>query len=459
MAWERGYRMKDEGSFDLAPCGLAVLAPDGAFLRINRKLLEWTGFSEPELVGWKNMAELLDGARPKFLADLDRTMSGEMGCVDEVFMLFRRQSGESLPVYLNFARHIDAAGSATIHVAAFRAEHRFQQEAELRRGKQAAEQLAAIVSNSVDAIASVDPQGFVLNANHAFCEIFQYKMEELIGAHLGDVIVPEDLLPELAEKLRSASRGPVEPRIVKRRRKDGLVLDFSLSTAPIHDEKGEVVAISAIYRDVAPLMRAAEHIEFLLREVNHRSKNMLAVVQAVARQTARLAATPELFIEGFMARLAAIGSSHDLLVSRDWRGVQIADLTTSQFSHLDVEQRGRIVISGDYLEINPRAAEAYGLALHELSNNAVKYGALSNPSGAVELRFQLDRQKEAYVLTWRERGGPAVAKPPRVGFGNIVLTRMSPMAIQGESEIDYVPEGLFYRLSAPIAQIAMTGKG
>ncbi len=451
--------MKDGESFDLAPCGLAILAPEGAILRVNRKLLEWTGFSAPELVGRKNMAELLDGDGPQFLADLDVVMSREKPCVDEIFVLLRRQSGEFLPVYLNFARHAGADGAATIHVAAFRAEHRFQQEAELRRGKQAAEQLAAIVSNSVDAIASVDTQGIVLNANRAFCDIFQYRMEELIGANLGDVIVPAEYREELAQKLQAAALGAVKPRIVRRRRKDGVLLDFSLSTAPIYDDQGKIVAISAIYRDVAPLMRAAEHIEFLLREVNHRSKNMLAVVQAVARQTARLAATPELFIEGFMARLAAIGSSHDLLVSRDWRGVQIADLTQSQFSHLDIEQRGRIAISGDYLEINPRAAEAYGLALHELSNNAVKFGALSNGSGAVDLSFQLDRQKKAYVLTWRESGGPTVAKPPRIGFGNTVLTRMSPMAIQGECQIDYPPEGLFYRLSAPIAQIAMNGQG
>jgi PAS domain S-box-containing protein len=449
--------MNDGESFDLAPCGLAILAPDGGILQINRKLLDWTGFSASELVGRKNMAELLDGDGPQFLADLDRVMSGEKPCVEEIFVLLRRRSGEFLPVYLNFARHADSSGVAAIHVAAFRAEHRFQQEAELRRGKQAAEQLAAIVSNSVDAIASVDPSGIVLNANRAFCDIFQYRMEELIGAHLGELIVPAEFRSELSDKLRAVALGAVKPRIVKRRRKDGQVLDFSLSTAPIHDEKGDVVAISAIYRDVAPLMRAAEHIEFLLREVNHRSKNMLAVVQAVARQTARLAATPDLFIEGFMARLAAIGSSHDLLVSRDWRGIQIADLTKSQFSHLDPEQRRRIAISGDYLEINPRAAEAYGLALHELSNNAVKYGALSNGAGAVALSFQLDQTKKAYVLTWRESGGPTVAKPPRVGFGNTVLTRMSPMAIQGKSEIDYPPEGLFYRLSAPIAQIAMQG--
>ena len=158
-------------------------------------------------------------------------------------------------------------------------------------------------------------------------------------------------------------------------------------TFPLHRgdprrRPARVVAISAIYRDIAPLVRAAEHIEFLLREVNHRSKNMLAVVQAVARQTARLSETPETFIEGFMARLAAIASSHDLLVSRDWRGVQIADLTRTQFSHLDEETRGRIPVGGDFIEINPRAAEAYGLALHELSTNAARFGALSDPATA-----------------------------------------------------------------------------
>lgn len=455
-----------EDSFEYAPCGLAVLAPDGAFLRVNRAFLEWTGFEAAELVGGRKMADLLSGDGTRFFADLAQAMTGGKKSVDEIFALLHCRTGQWLPVYLNFARRagagdtdaIQEAIKDTIHVAAFRAEHRFRQEAELRRGKQAAEQLAAIVANSVDAIVSVDPDGAVLNANRAFCDIFQYKPQELTGASLVDLIVPEEFRPQHEEKLRQAALGPLTPRIVRRRRKDGHALDFSLSTAPIRDESGDVVAISAIYRDVAPLMRAAEHIEFLLREVNHRSKNMLAVVQAVARQTARLAATPELFIEGFMARLAAIGSSHDLLVSRDWRGVQIADLTKSQFSHLDAEQRGRISISGDYLEINPRAAEAYGLALHELSTNAVKYGALSNGSGAVELCFRLERDNRKYVLTWREKGGPGVAAPPRAGFGSTVLTRMAPMAIQGESALDYPAEGLFYRLSAPLAQIAMNGQ-
>lgn len=279
----------------------------------------------------------------------------------------------------------------------------------------------------------------------------------MTGCRLVDLIVPEELAPQFREDLRQAGHAQSSAQIVRRRRKDGQCLELSLSTAAIRDETGKFVAVSAVYRDVAPLVRAAEHIEFLLREVNHRSKNMLAVVQAVARQTARLAETPELFIEGFMARLAAIASSHDLLVSRDWRGVQIADLTRTQFSHLDEETRGRIFVGGDFIEINPRAAEAYGLALHELSTNAARFGALSEPAGMVDLRFQLDQASKIYTLTWKESGGPAVLKPARVGFGSSVLSRMAPLAVHGESSLDFLAEGLAYRLSAPVAQIVMNG--
>jgi PAS domain S-box-containing protein len=452
--------MNVEDAFDFAPCGLALLAPDGAFLRVNRALLDWTGFAASELISKKKLADLIEGDGESFFADLAQALRDAKGAIDEIFVLLRCKSGEVLPAYLNITRRgAEGGGAGTIHVAAFRGEHRASYESELRRGKQAAEQLAAIVANSIDAIVSVHPDGAVLNANRAFSDIFQYEPAELAGSKLGDLIVPEANFSEHLEKLRKAALEPLNPQIVRRHRKDGQCLDFSLSTAPIRNEDGEVVAISAIYRDIAPLMRAAEHIEFLLREVNHRSKNLLSVVQAVARQTARLADTPDLFIDGFMTRLAAIASSHDLLVSRDWRGVQIADLTRSQFSHLDEETQARIALTGDLLEINPRAAEAYGLALHELSTNAVKHGALSAPSGAVRLNFRIDPDQNFYILTWRESDGPAVTEPPRAGFGATVLTRMAPMAIEGESALDYAPEGLFYRLSAPLAQVAMNGQG
>jgi PAS domain S-box-containing protein len=447
--------MKIEDGFEFAPCGLAVLAPDGAFRRVNRAFCDWVGLSAERLLRSGTFADLIETDGEGFFADLSEALAhrDEIG---DVFLLIRSGSGEVLPAYVSFSlRRGKSDRPAAIHVAAMRGEGRAFHEAELQRGKQAAEQLAAIVANSGDAIVSVDPQGVVLNANRAFSEIFQYEPAEIAGANLGDLIVPEGARAQYEEKLRQASLGPSKARIVQRRRRDGAPMDFSLSTAPIHDDSGDVAAISMIYRDIAPLTRAAEHIEFLLREVNHRSKNLIAVVQAVARQTARLSPSPDAFIESFMARLSAIGCSHDLLVSRDWRGVQISDLTRNQFNQLEEEARGRIEVSGDFLEINPRAAESYGLALHELSINAVKHGALSAPAGKVELSFQLDRAGKFYTLIWRESGGPHVREPSRSGFGGTVLTRMAPLAIQGESALDFTPGGLNYRLSAPLSEIVM----
>ncbi len=442
-------------SFELAPCGLAVLAPDGAFLKVNRAFRRWTGLSEPDLNTNLRFADLVEGDGAFLFAELSAVLARAPE-LDEVFVLLRGEAGAVFPAYVNFALRRDESGApAAIHLAATRGESRALHEAELERGKRAAEQLAAIVSSSSDAIVSVDPQGRVLNANRAFSEIFQYEPAEIAGADLGDLIAPEESRAEYESKLASAAFGSDKGQIVRRRRKDGTLLDFSISAAPIRDGAGEVAAISMIYRDLAPLTRAAEHIEFLLREVNHRSKNLLAVVNAIARQTARLSSSPETFIDRFMARLSAIGCSHDLLVSRDWRGVRIADLARNQFSQLEGDARERIELSGDLLEINPRAAESYGLALHELSTNAVRHGALSAPDGKVDLSFQLDRDGKFYTLTWRESGGPAVMAPERSGFGGAVLTRMAPLAIQGESRLDFTPDGLRYRLSAPVAEVVM----
>ncbi|MCI4679952.1 PAS domain S-box protein [Rhodoblastus acidophilus] len=455
MVPERARRMIVEDNFELAPCGLAVLSPGGVVLKANRAFCRWIGCAEPKRVRGRNFADLIEGEGAAFFAELAVALARAPE-LDDVFVLLRGESGQVRPAYVNFVLRRDEAGApASIHIAATRGESRAFHEAELERGKRAAEQLAAIVSTSADAIVSVDPQGRVLNANRAFSEIFQYEPAEIAGANLADLIVPEECRADYEGKLASAALGATKAQIVRRRRKDGAVLDLSLSTAPIRDDSGDLAAVSMIYRDIAPLTRAAEHIEFLLREVNHRSKNLLAVVQAVARQTARLSADPDAFIDRFMSRLSAIGCSHDLLVSRDWRGVRIADLTRNQFSQLDDQARERIEISGDLLEINPRAAESYGLALHELSTNAVKHGALSAPAGKVDLSFHLDRDGKFYTLSWSESGGPPVTAPERSGFGGTVLTRMAPLAIQGESVLDFTPEGLRYRLSAPVAEIVM----
>ncbi|PPQ40502.1 hypothetical protein CH337_04030 [Rhodoblastus acidophilus] len=442
--------------FELAPCGLAVVAPNGAFLSANRQLRAWVGLCAGARGG--NLASCLAGDGQEFFASLVESLRQDEP-VEEVFVLLQRSNGAILPVYLNAVLRRRPSGGETVHLSFVSAWRRTEYEAELRRGKSAAEQLAAIVAHSSDAIVSVDGNGRILNANAAFTEIFQFERAEVMGARLADLIVPEGFRQQFADKLARAAQQPIKGELVRRKRKDGASLDFSLSLAPIRDERtGETVAISASYRDVTTLTRAAEHIEFLLREVNHRSKNMLAVVQAVARQTARFAESPEAFTDGFMARLAAIGASHDMLVSRDWRGVAISELTRIQCCELVDSGESRLSVAGDLIEINPRAAECYGLALHELATNAVKYGAWSTPEGRVELEFALEEETGVYRLTWRERGGPSVNAPERTGFGFSVLTRTAPQSIQGESQMDFLPDGLSYSLRAPLAQVAM-GRG
>ena len=447
--------------FELAPCGLAVVAPNGQILRANQLLREWIGFRGGAPEG-QNLASMLVGEGLVFFASLIDSLRQDEPA-EEVFALLQRGNGAILPVYLNAVLRQDPSGGAgrggeTVHISFISAWRRTEYEAELRRGKRAAEQLAAIVSHSSDAIVSVDKAGRILSANFAFSDIFQFGRDEVLGVKLGDLIVPEQYRAHFEKKLRRAQQRPIKGDIVRRKRKDGNFLDFSLSLAPVRDEAtGETVAISAIYRDVTALTRAAEHIEFLLREVNHRSKNMLAVVQAVARQTARFAESPEAFTDGFMARLAAIGASHDMLVSRDWRGVQVDELTRIQCCELIDSEESRIIVSGDLIEINPRAAESYGLALHELATNAVKYGALSTPDGLVELTFVLDADARTYRFDWREQGGPPVSPPERSGFGVCVLTRTAPQSIEGESCLEFPPEGLTYSLSAPLSQVAMGG--
>lgn len=450
----------DTDLFEGAPCGLAIVALNGRILRANRMLRAWIGDQGRSPVG-QTLPALLAGEGLSFFASLIDGLRLD-DPVEEVFALLQRGNGAMLPVYLNAVLRRGVRGKSAedgdlIHISFVSGWHRTEYEAELRRGKRAAEQLAAIVSHSSDAIVSVTPGGRILNANRAFSEIFQFEPHETIGAVLAELIVPEQARAQFAGKLRAAEQGPVKGEIVRRRRKDGVCLDFSLSMAPICNDEQQVVAISAIYRDVTPLTKAAEHIEFLLREVNHRSKNMLAVVQAVARQTARHAEGPEAFTDGFMARLAAIGASHDMLVSRDWRGVQIGDLTRIQCGQLGEEAEARIAVSGDLIEINPRAAESYGLALHELATNAVRYGALSAPDGHVELSFAIDVEAKTYCLTWREHGGPPVCAPQRKGFGASVLMRAAPQSIEGESHLDFLPDGLTYTLRAPLAQIVMSG--
>jgi two-component sensor histidine kinase len=196
-----------------------------------------------------------------------------------------------------------------------------------------------------------------------------------------------------------------------------------------------------------------EHL--LMREINHRAKNMLSVVDAIAHQT--VTKNPENFVERFSERIQALSANQDLLIRNEWKGVEVEDLVRAQLAHFADLIGSRIVMHDPKLRLNASAAQAIGLALHELATNAGKYGALSTDAGRVDIRWECDG--DTLTMSWTERDGPPVSAPEGHGFGTIVMQAMAERSIDGAVQLDYAPSGLMWRLTCPAASALESGWG
>jgi PAS domain S-box-containing protein len=219
-------------------------------------------------------------------------------------------------------------------------------------------------------------------------------------------------------------------------------------------KSGQVERITGVAADITDRRRREEQIQLLMREVNHRSKNLLSVVQAVAFQTAS-ASEPEDFTRKFSDRLQGLAASHDLLVHNGWRGIPLDELVRSQLSHLRDMVGRSIMVKGPSVQLTPHSAQTLGMALHELTTNAVKYGALSAETGSVEIVWELrqDAETKVLALAWREENGPAVSPPRSRGFGTTVLTRVVEEAFGGKVVLDYAASGVIWTLEAALERI------
>jgi two-component sensor histidine kinase len=223
---------------------------------------------------------------------------------------------------------------------------------------------------------------------------------------------------------------------------------FEVRIEPVFDEPdGRQIASVAV--DITEKKEYERHMRMVMRELTHRSKNLLTIVQSLARQSAKTADGIEQFAESFGARLAALAQSHDLLVNSAWRGASMADLVAAQLGHLTDARERQIDVAGPALHLQPNAAQNLGLALHELATNSIKYGALSVDSGRIEIRWSaIDEGDRRIVrLTWTESGGPPVVEPTRSGFGRIMLERLVPRALGGDAVLDYRSSGLVWTLT------------
>jgi PAS domain S-box-containing protein len=201
--------------------------------------------------------------------------------------------------------------------------------------------------------------------------------------------------------------------------------------------------------DVTERKLKEERSRFVAQEMAHRSKNLLVLVQAVARQTAGTSEGE--FLPRFEARLRALAASQDLLLSDASEGVQLAILVRRQLAHFGGLLGERIRLDGPPVQLNASAAQTLGLVFHELSTNAGKHGALSVPVGKVRIAWSMGPGD--LTLSWREFGGPPVLPPLRTGFGTVVVDRMVRQALGAQVRLAYAPEGFSWHLRCPMEQV------
>jgi PAS domain S-box-containing protein len=303
-----------------------------------------------------------------------------------------------------------------------------------------------------------DPVQGMASWDERFNEIFDIVDPETDVASIMARVPPED-----ASRVCAAAAAALDPLNARPfvgeyriRRTDGEIRWIEVYGRATFEEIGNArraVVMVGTAADITERKRAEERQLLLMRELNHRTKNLLSVVQSIANQTA--ASNPSDFAERFSRRIQALSANQDLLVRSEWRGVEIEDLVRAQLAHFADLIGERIMIEGPHLSVTPSAAQSIGMALHELATNAGKYGSLSDDHGGVTIDWRLENGQ--FSIGWIEHDGPSVKPPRRRGFGSTIISAVAEASVGGEVELDYASTGVVWRLKCSASRALSVG--
>lgn len=312
------------------------------------------------------------------------------------------------------------------------------------------EHMSALVASSPYALVSIDLQGRVTSWNAAAEALYGFRSEEVLGKSL-ETIYPPDWPVRVQAYIDDTITGRQRTFNAVRRHKSGDQREVTIVTAPIV-VGGQVVGISNVHRlreGAGSVLPTGTEVN---QELNHRLKNMMAVVSAVARQTGRLSKTVAEFQQNFAQRLDGLAKSNDLLLGNNAGLVTLDTIVRTHLHPFVAPDDRRITISGPQYIVQRESVQPIGMALHELATNAAKYGALSIPGGKLEISWRVEVRggRRGLTLTWAERGLANVRHPQREGFGRQVLTVITPRSVGGTAEYAFEPEGVRWQLWKPV---------
>jgi PAS domain S-box-containing protein len=319
---------------------------------------------------------------------------------------------------------------------------------ERQQAEHTAQRLVAIVDSSQDAIVSKDLNGVITTWNRGAEQLFGYTAAEMIGKPITALIPPDRHNEEvrILERIRRGER--VDHYETVRRRKDGSLVDISLAVSPLKSAAGKVVGASKIARDISERKQAQARQELLAREIQHRTKNLFAVVLAIVSRSFAGKHTVKDAEAAVVNRLRSLGQTHVLLLDKEWQGADLSEIVRAEIS----PYAGRVMVEGPSLMLTARAAQNFALALHELATNAAKYGALSNATGRVHIAWSRrpSNGSNDFTFRWQEQGGPPVFAPTQKGFGSAVLEHVMAEHFDGPPQIQFAPAGVIYELTGSL---------
>lgn len=314
------------------------------------------------------------------------------------------------------------------------------------------ERLRVMIEHSPYGLLAVNADGRIALVNAQAERLLGYASEELLGSTI-DRLIPERFRGRHATfqagyAVNPTARPMGAGRDLSCLRKDGSEIPVEIGLGPMLTPEGEFVLVSLV--DITERKKAEQHRSMLVRELNHRVKNTLAMVQSIATQTFRESDAGA--TEAFHARLMALASANDILVRENWEGADLRDVIRQAATLHSGDDASRFAIDGPSVKLNPRATLSLAMALHELCTNAVKYGALSNPDGRITISWRTASEAgpSRLQIRYEESGGPPVEKPTRQGFGTRLIQRLLASDLDADVALDYPPSGVVCTISAPL---------
>jgi PAS domain S-box-containing protein len=290
--------------------------------------------------------------------------------------------------------------------------------------------------------------------NDAAVQHYGYSREEFLQMSILDLRTPEAAAVLKAAIANAPHRAP-EKETCQYRKKSGEVIDVEVVFSEITLAGKQVWLASVI--DMTERKRAEERLQFLMNELAHRGKNLLAIVQSIVSRSVSGTRSLTEVREVLSQRIQALARSQSVLVTQNLLGAPVAEIIRLEFEGFS----GRVEAVGPEVMLNPKIAQTFALLVHELATNATKHGALSRLGGQIAIHWSIDGEgtQARFKLRWQERNGPPVATPTHKGFGRILLEKAAAKDFDAQPTIRFAREGLIYEIDAPLSVVTAAGSG